>query len=178
VTNLNVSVYRNGDEIPHVQDPDEWASLTTGAWCYYGNDSDNEAVYGKLYNWFAVNDPRGIAPEGYHLPVVTEVHDLMSDWGIQETAGGAMKATGTSYWEAPNLGATNASGLTALPGGFRKADGEFSDMGVYSIFWSGYEGYSDRDDIALYFYFAHDETTFFYNYGFKKSGLSVRCVAD
>jgi uncharacterized protein (TIGR02145 family) len=67
-TNLNVSAYRNGDLIPQVQDDDTWNKLTTGAWCYYNNDSSNGTKYGKLYNWYAVNDPRGLAPKGYHIP--------------------------------------------------------------------------------------------------------------
>ncbi len=70
--NLNVSTYRNGDIIPHVQDQNAWAKLTTGAWCYYDNDPSNEAKYGKLYNWYAVNDPRGLAPVGFHIPTHEE----------------------------------------------------------------------------------------------------------
>ena len=67
--NLNVDRYRNGDPIPNVTDPAIWAGLTTGAYCYYNNDSATYAVvYGKLYNWYAVNDPRGLAPEGWHVP--------------------------------------------------------------------------------------------------------------
>jgi uncharacterized protein (TIGR02145 family) len=66
--NLNVSKYRNGDEIPEVQDKTEWAALTIGAWCYLDNNPDNGAKFGKLYNWHAINDPRGLAPEGFHIP--------------------------------------------------------------------------------------------------------------
>ena len=73
--NLNVSSYRNGDPIPQVQDKDEWAKLTTGAWCYYENDVENGKIYGKLYNWYAVNEPRGLAPEGWHISNDDE-------WGI------------------------------------------------------------------------------------------------
>ena len=68
IKNLNVSNYRNGDLIPQVKNPAKWATLTTGAWCWYNNDSANGAVYGKLYNWYAVTDPRGLAPEGWHVP--------------------------------------------------------------------------------------------------------------
>src|SRR5262245_42075520 len=68
IKNLNVSHYRNGDPIPQVKNNAKWAALTTGAWCWYNNDSANGAVYGKLYNWYAVNDPRGLAPEGWHIP--------------------------------------------------------------------------------------------------------------
>lgn len=75
--NLSVIRYRNGDEIPQVQDPNEWANLTTGAWCYYNNDPNNES-YGKLYNWYAIEDPRGLAPEGWHVPLDSEWETLSS----------------------------------------------------------------------------------------------------
>ena len=70
--NLDVSKYRNGDDIPQVTDATTWANLTTGAWCYYENNTANGTVYGKLYNWFAVNDPRGLAPSGWHIPSQAE----------------------------------------------------------------------------------------------------------
>jgi uncharacterized protein (TIGR02145 family) len=76
--NLNVSKYRNGDIIPEVKDPKKWANLKTGAWCYYDNDPKNGEIYGKLYNWYAVNDPRGLAPEGYHVPSQNEWQELRS----------------------------------------------------------------------------------------------------
>jgi len=65
--NLNVSYYRNGDRIPQVTSPADWATLKIGAWCYYNNDPANESIYGKLYNWYAVNDKRGLAPIGWHI---------------------------------------------------------------------------------------------------------------
>jgi uncharacterized protein (TIGR02145 family) len=74
--NLNVSKYRNGDIIPEVKDFNKWLSLTTGAWCYYNNDPVNGSIYGKLYNWYAVNDPRGLAPEGFHIPSIDELHTI------------------------------------------------------------------------------------------------------
>jgi uncharacterized protein (TIGR02145 family) len=75
--NLNVSKYRNGDIIPEVKDGNEWRELKTGAWCYYNNDPKNEAIYGKLYNWYAINDPRGLAPKGYHIPSENEFYEIM-----------------------------------------------------------------------------------------------------
>lgn len=69
--NLDVTKYRNGDDIPQV-DLASWAALTTGAWCHYNNDPANDAIYGKLYNWYAVNDPRGLGPVGYHVPTDEE----------------------------------------------------------------------------------------------------------
>jgi len=95
-TNLNVSTYRNGDVIPQVQDKDAWANLTTGAWCYYENDAKNGVKYGKLYNWFAVNDARGLAPAGWHIPTDGEWTVLENSLG--DDAGKKMKST--SGWES------------------------------------------------------------------------------
>jgi uncharacterized protein (TIGR02145 family) len=135
--NLNVEHYRNGDPIPQVQDKDEWAKLTTGAWCYYANTSENGKIYGKLYNWYAINDSRGLAPAGWHIPSDAEWTTLTDYLGgttkekneggikywIIEVVGGKLKAT--TLWDSPNTGATNSSGLTAFPGGFRDYNGSY-----------------------------------------------------
>ncbi len=134
--NLNLDTYRNGDEIPQVQDPKAWANLTTGAWCYYNNDASNGTKYGKLYNWYAVNDPRGLAPKGYHIPTDAEWTKLSDYLGGVYKAGTKMKST--SGWKiTSNLGGgTNSSGFSALPGGYRSDFGPFNDIGSYSFWWS------------------------------------------
>ena len=114
--NLDVTTYRNGDVISQVTDPTAWNALTTGAWCYYNNDPANGTIYGKLYNWYAVNDPRGLAPTGWHIPTEGELIALSDCLGGQEVAGGKLKETGTAHWLSPNI-ATNETGFTALPGG-------------------------------------------------------------
>ena len=85
--NLNVSKYRNGDSIPEVTDATEWSNLTTGAWRYIANDP----AYGKLYNWYAVNDPRGLAPQGWHVSSDSETNSLVTFLGGTDVAGGRMK---------------------------------------------------------------------------------------
>ncbi|NQW78846.1 MAG: fibrobacter succinogenes major paralogous domain-containing protein, partial [Chitinophagaceae bacterium] len=85
--NLNVSTYQNGDIIQYVSDPAAWAALTTGAWCYYNNDPANNAIYGKLYNWYAVNDLRGLAPKGWHIPTDAEWTTLSTTLGGDAIAG-------------------------------------------------------------------------------------------
>ena len=96
-TNLNVSTYRNGDVIPQVQDKDTWDKLTTGAWCYYENNAANGTKYGKLYNWYAVNDARGLAPAGWHIPTDQEWTVLENSLG--DDAGKKMKSTsGWGSW--------------------------------------------------------------------------------
>ena len=127
--NLDVLTYRNGDIIPQVTDPTAWAALTTGAWCYYNNDVANGAIYGKLYNWYAVNDPRGLAPTGWHVPSDAEWTTLETTLGGDPVAGGKMKVAGTTRWTTPNTGATNESGFAGLPGGTRNNNGTFSNVG-------------------------------------------------
>jgi uncharacterized protein (TIGR02145 family) len=134
-TNLNVSKYRNGDIIPQVTDPQAWGALTTGAWCYYANTSSNGTTYGKLYNWYAVNDPRGLSPSGWHVPTKTEWDIITNCLGGPQVAGGSMKEAGSIHWNSPNI-ATNNSGFTALPGGLRDGNGIFSNINYNGYWWS------------------------------------------
>jgi uncharacterized protein (TIGR02145 family) len=175
VKNLDVSRYRNGDIIPEVKDPEEWARLTTSAWCYYDNDPENGKMYGKLYNWFAVNDPRGLAPEGFHIPSDNEWSILTTFLGGKDIVGGKMKATGTSLWKSPNTAGSNKSGFSGLPGGCRSKSGTFANIGVDAIWWS-----SSESSAADAWYRDLD-----YNNGganrldySKESGYSVRCLKD
>jgi hypothetical protein len=121
-TNLNVSTYRNGEVIPQVNDGEVWAKLTTGAWCYYDNDSSNGTKYGKLYNWYALNDPRGLAPKGYHIPTNAEWTALTDYLGGEAVAGIKMKST--SGWDSylsggsktcPDCESWNAEYRTKVP---------------------------------------------------------------
>lgn len=138
-SNLSVSTYRNGDPIPQVTDPNVWSSLTTGAWCYYNNDPATEVLYGKLYNFYAVIDPRGLAPTGWHIPDLLEWEHLrVTCLGGSATAGGQMKEPGNTYWLAPNTGANNSSFFSAKPGGFRY--GGINQFGAVSgTFYGRYE---------------------------------------
>jgi len=91
IVNLDIETYRNGDIIPQVTDPTAWKELTTGAWCYYGNNDDNGAKYGKLYNWYAVNDSRGLAPQGWHISTDAEWTTLSTLLGGEDIAGGKIE---------------------------------------------------------------------------------------
>ena len=142
--NLNVTTYRNGDLIPEVTDLTTWGNLTTGAWCHYNNDPENDAIYGKLYNWYAVNDIRGLSPIGYHIPTDEEWTTLTNSLGGLTVSGGKMKSTGTiqlenGCWETPNTNATNESGFTGLPGGYRNTDGLFYNLRYQGTWWSSSE---------------------------------------
>jgi uncharacterized protein (TIGR02145 family) len=175
--NLNVSHYRNGDVIPQVADPSQWSNSTTGAWCYYEGTSYpngilNGVTYGKLYNWYAINDPRGLAPVGYHIPSDTEWTTLTTCLGGENVAGGKLKQTGTQYWLDPNTGATNESGFSALPGGSRNSMG---DMGDYGFWWTSSQ-YNTNN--AIYRRIKLNSASLFSSNTLKQLGFSVRCVKD
>ena len=134
--NLDVTTYRNGNAIPMVSDPLQWGTLTTGAWCYYGNDPANGTSYGKLYNWYAVNDPRGLAPAGWRIPTWEEWASLSACLGGDAVSAGPLKEVGTAHWTYPNVGATNTSGFTAVAGGWRSTDGIYKNKGSEAYWWS------------------------------------------
>jgi uncharacterized protein (TIGR02145 family) len=177
--NLNVCKYRNGDDIPQVQDRTQWANLKTGAWCYYENNTSNGPVYGKLYNWYAVNDPRGLAPTGYHIPTDAEWTTLIKFLGGEILAGGKMKVTGTSLWISPNTDATNSSSFTGIPGGIRKFDGGFEGMGERGSWWSATEQDSATNTSNAFYNSLYNFTgAANRSYFFKPLGFSIRCVRD
>ena len=173
--NLKVTHYRNGDPIPNVTDSAEWENLTTGAYCEYANDPANVATYGRLYNWYAVDDIRNIAPEGWHVPTDAEWQTLVDYLGGSSVAGGKLKEAGTTHWNPPNTGATNESGFTALPGGYRYGNGYFHHMGYYAFFWSSTELDSNYAWLRI---LGYDGSQVGRNYGYKHSGFSFRCVRD
>jgi len=184
--NLKVTHYRNSESIPNVTDNTEWTNLSTGAYCNYDNNTSNVTTYGRLYNWYAVDDSRDIAPAGWHVPTDEEWKQLemylgMSQEDADKTAwrgtdeGGKLKETGTEHWLDPNTGATNVSGFSALPGGYRSHYGTFLLIGQGADYWSATQGSSQdawfrsldysnsdirREDIS------------------KPYGFSVRCVRD
>lgn len=172
--NLNVSRYRNGDPIPQVTDPTQWEDLTTGAWCYYENNTANRTTYGKLYNWYAVNDPRGLSPVGYHIPSDNEWTLLTTSLGGQGVAGGKMKAT-ISWNSFPGISNTNSSRFTGLSGGFRQYYGAFSSIGNYGYWWSSSE-YSDGS--VWIRGLLYDYGSVGRSYYDKQNGFSVRCLRD
>jgi uncharacterized protein (TIGR02145 family) len=171
--NLTVDRYRNGDIIPQVTDPTAWAGLTTGAWCYYNNDPSTEAAYGKLYNFYAVVDPRGLAPLNKSIPTDAEYTILTNFLGGEAVAGGKMKAQ--CNWVTPNVGATNSSGFTAFGGGFRNGLGGFSNLGANGYWWSSTEV---NLTIAWLRNLNFGSIPIVRGGNEKKLGLSVRCLND
>lgn len=177
-TNLNVTRYRNGDIIPQVTDPTQWQTSTTGAWCYYENLSSNGITYGKLYNWYAVTDSRGLAPIGFHIPTETEWDTMILCLGDTGVAGGKMKEMGTTHWSNPNTDATNSSGFTGLPAGSRgRNSGLFSSIGNNATWWSVSESIS-YPDYAFTCGLQFDFEFAIRNIHPKNYGFSVRCIKN
>ncbi|MEI6089223.1 MAG: fibrobacter succinogenes major paralogous domain-containing protein [bacterium] len=179
-TNLDVDHYRNGDSIPEVRDPKEWEKLKTGAWCYYDNNPANGAIYGKLYNGYAINDPRGLAPKGWHIPKDEEWTRLEIYLGGADIAGGKMKSIGTvedgtGLWHWSNWHATNESGFSAIPGGWRSNNSTFYSMEYNAYWWSS--TISDDNKITVrYIIFcseASEKSNIECNFGY-----AVRCIKD
>lgn len=183
--NLSVSCYRNGDIIPQITDPLVWTSLTTGAWCWYNNDSANYWQYGKLYNWYAVNDSRSLAPLNWHIPSDAEWNQLVKfidpnadiyGPNLQSNiAGGVLKEIGTSHWASPNTDASNSSGFTALPGGCRGYNGGFFGAFVSGYWWTSTSSSTTTSYVHGLFANAAGEIS---SEDRKFSGYSVRLVRN
>ncbi len=180
VENLNVTHYRNGDPIPNVTDNTEWNNLNSGAYCNYDNETFYIPFfckeYGRLYNWYAVNDNRKLAPDGWHVPTYDDWTILLNYLGGESVAGGKMKESGTTHWKSPNTMATNSSGFSGLPGGYR--DG----TSFYDIRFDGYWWTSDEDSqntnnawFRSLNNYKGDVTTASWP---KNGGYSVRCIKD
>ncbi len=172
VNNLELTTYRNGDIIPYVSNPTAWNTLNTGAWCYYNNDPSSG--YGKLYNWYAVNDPRGLAPTGWHVPSDAEWTTLTTTLGGEAVAGHKLKLTGNTRWSCAT--GTNSNFFSALPGGYRDLSGSSWNLGSEGDWWSATEIINTTTAKArqVYCNWAWVDHMAYY----KVNGLSVRCVKD
>jgi uncharacterized protein (TIGR02145 family) len=162
---LKVMRFRNGDEIPVVQDQDSWASMTRAAMCI----NPDTGVY--LYNWYAVNDKRGLAPEGWHIPSDEEWKKLTTYLGGENLAGKAMKSSPS---DTPSWNGTNSSGFSALPGGTRGYNGYFGSVGNFGVWWSS----SPSWDNAWYRNLGSGNDAVGRGSSPQEDGISVRCIKD
>ena len=170
--NLDAATFRNGDLIPEAKTDEEWIAAGKNkqpAWCYYENDIKNGTKYGKLYNWYAVVDARGLAPAGWHVPT-DEEWTLFLD---RDGAGKRIKST--SGW-LENGNGTNSSGFSGLPGGCRDSDGDFSGVGYGGSWWSVSEANAKNAWGRALNY--DDSNLRAYLFLRKRLGFSVRCVKD
>jgi uncharacterized protein (TIGR02145 family) len=174
--NLRTATYANGDPIPNVTGNFQWSNLSTGAWCNYDNNVLNDSLYGKLYNWYTVADARNLCPNGWHVPSSLEWEVLVDLLGGELSAGGKMKSI--VGWESPNQGATNESGFSGLPGGYRFyfQGGYFSGIGFFGYWWSSTTQPSTSNAWSRTLNYSDDNASLA-SYA-KKNGLSVRCIRD
>ncbi len=188
--NLKVSKYRNGNAIPTNLDNPTWQNTTSGAYAIYNNDAANNTTYGKLYNWYAVADPRGLCPAGWHVPtdhdwqLLTKYLDPAADTTqcCANIAGGMIKTigtieSGTGLWSSPNQDATNSSGFSGYPGGYRYFDGSFYYLGINSVWWTSTEISAES---AWNRFISYDQSSFNQKNPIsgKVGGFSVRCLRD
>ena len=188
--NLDVSHYRDGTPIVNLQENYDWDEIPQNpdksideisAWCYYENNEKYGKIYGKLYNWYAVNNPRGLTPKGWRIPT-------KEDWSIltkyisdpqlgPECDSIKLLERGTSHWCRSSKKVTNETGFTALPGGQRSYDGKFKSIRNLGYWWSS-DLIKDSPPRALCFYITYYKSRLEKDYLIRDYGLSVRCIKE
>jgi uncharacterized protein (TIGR02145 family) len=183
--NLKTDSYANGDAIAFNLNNSQWQNISTGAWSNYDNNASAECPYGKLYNWYAVSDPRGICPTGWRVPSLSDWNNLVTflDESADTTcslctqstiAGGALKSANIAFWET-NIDATNASGFSALPSGFRSSNGSFANAGYLGFYWTSTDYSSNSAYSSILYYNSANLRS---NGNNKRTGFAVRCIQD
>lgn len=173
--NLRTTKYANGNIITNGSGNEFSSGTTNGLWCYYENNNSYNNSYGKLYNWYAVNDSRNLCPTGWHIPSNNEWNILINYLEGYSGAGGKLKEAGTTHWNTPNLNANNESGLTALPGGARTYLNTNEVMGLRGFYWSSTQwNTTDAYRIELLYSQASAQLAAFP----KANGISVRCIKN
>jgi uncharacterized protein (TIGR02145 family) len=174
--NLKVTHYRNGDSIVNITNYLQWRQMTSAAYCDYDNNPDTSKTYGRLYNWYVVNDSRNLAPIGWHIPTEPEWTTLIDYLGGLYKAGGKLKESGTTHWLSPNTGATNSSSFSALPSGFRRNDGSYCNLGHNGLMFCNA---IDSTTFSYYITMSHLSLEVgIQRNNYKCEGYAVRCVRD
>ncbi len=185
--NLKVTRFLNGDLIPNITEDTLWSNIKSSAYCFYNNRDWDSYIYGKLYNWYAVNDIRTLAPNGWHIPTdeewkILEVNLGMSQLDADDTGcrgintGGNLKKQGTNYWKHPNTGATDSCDFSAVAAGIRMPDGSFLSRYYMTVFWTSTPSYNDLS--AYYRHLNYNISCVNRRAELKEYGFSVRCVKD
>jgi len=173
--NLRSFKLSDGTAITYVTDNSTWSNLSSAAHCYYANDSVTyKSRYGTLYNWYAVQTNK-LCPTGWHVPTDADWLSLATSLGVDSLAGGKLKDAGSIDWYLPNLYATNSTGFTALPSGYRFFNGSYNNVGYSGNWWSSTEYAASA---ARYFYLVYNKGTTGRNFIDKLYGLSVRCIQN
>jgi uncharacterized protein (TIGR02145 family) len=177
-TNLNVDHFRNGDLLLQASTSEEWVNAGKKgipAWCYYENNPENGKIYGKLYNWYAISDERGLAPEGWHVPTNSDWRTLVKNLKGVDIAGSKLKSQ--TDWKSRK--GTNDIGFTAIPSGCRDAEGKFKDLGVTGVWWSNSVPVDVKPSDKIYTVKLSDNSIeVSYGQSDKGAGYSVRCEKD
>ncbi|MFN8209104.1 MAG: FISUMP domain-containing protein [Bacteroidales bacterium] len=185
--NLRAVDFQNGDPIPDGTGIGDYSGQASPLYRFvYSDNESNAPIYGRLYTYYAITDYRRVCPVEWHVPSETEWKKLMMELGMssadvelidyrQNTVAGQLKETGTVHWDSPNEGATNSSGFTALPAGYKRRLGEFNYIHQHGFFWSST---SNDTDNAWYFSLAFDKAGIGRSFNLKNYGFSVRCIKD
>lgn len=173
--NLKTTTFSDGTDIPVVSDTTGWSVLNTPGLCWYNNDGDSlKMIFGALYNFYAVGSGK-LCPAGWHVPTGDDWQKLRDFLGDTLTGGGKLKEEGILHWKAPNTGADNTTGFTALPAGIRYFEGSFNSLSYFTSFWSSTEYDSNK---SWYFSLYYSDAAAQMNKTSKKDGFSVRCIED
>lgn len=176
--NLKTSTLSDGTSLSGVEEYEDWAQLTLPGYSWYNNDSLNAEKFGALYNCYAVETEK-LCPDGWHVPTDEDWIALESAIGGATTAGGAMKESGTAHWKTPNAFASNESGFTALPGGYRSYNGTFNLMRIDGFWWSSSEkSWYGSKNTVMYRNLKYDGPDLFREVAVKANGFSVRCIKN
>jgi len=173
--NLKTTKYNDGTSIPNITVNTDWQAVTTPGYCWYNNNVSYKSVYGALYNWYSVNTAK-LCPTGWHVPTDAQWTTLATYLGGESVAGGKLKEAGTTHWISPNTGATNSSGFTALPGGYRDGTGPYYIIGYNGYWWSSTQ-YSTTPN-AWNRSIPFGSTNVFRNLDQERHGFSVRCLRN
>lgn len=170
--NLRTTKLNNNTDILLVTDDTEWSSITSPAFCWYGNNSTVfKATYGAIYNYFTIQTGK-ICPVGWHVPVSSDWNTLTTFTGGPNDAGARLKETGNNHWESASVGATNESGFTAIPGGMRQYSGKFWMLGE-RIYWWGADGdWQYGDGWQVFLNYSINQSLFYHD------GAYIRCIRD
>lgn len=173
--NLKATRYNDNTPIPNIKDSSAWSTLTTPAYCEWGNTSGNRAIYGALYNWYVVDDSKEICPSGWHVPSDSEWSILSAYLGGDSVAGSHLKETGNEHWLFQNREADNNSGFTALPSGHRHRIGSFATLGYYGFFWSS----TKTDSLQAFNRFvSYNNSVLGRSSSEYTNGFCIRCIRD
>jgi uncharacterized protein (TIGR02145 family) len=185
-SNLKTGSYRTGDPIPFLSDEQKWIYARNGGWSVYNNDPEIMDIYGKLYNWYAVSDERGLCPAGWYVPSDNEWKELEHYLGMRPSsvertglrdryAGGKLKDKGTINWSEPNILATDEFGFRGLPGGYRHSNGQYLNLEENLNMWTSTDHMTYN---AFYRNIYHNNAGIYRNIYSKNGGFSVRCIKE